>query len=135
VNSNRRFKVTHDFKKKETKDLIGFARWVVYDSEDISDELAAIINEKDFIGFIPPQNLDNEVKAWKLIKDVSLANLSQYPTTYEEDVEILKEEDIAFNKRMCVLLRKGEKNVLNYFIFCADKAVELSSLSKKDTKE
>ena len=61
-----------DFKHVQLKELVGFARWVVYDDEDISDELTQVINKEDFSGVIPAQNVNNEVQAWKLIKDVCL---------------------------------------------------------------
>ena len=41
---------------------------------------------------------------------------SKYDTTYEEDLEILKREDLTFNQRNSVLFRSGEKEILLFLI-------------------
>jgi len=84
---------------------------------------------------MPTHNLHNELLVWVFLKDLCLEKLPLYQTTLEQDIEILKQDDITFNKRNCVLIRKGEKEILHYFIFCADTAVQLSKLSKKEAKE
>jgi hypothetical protein len=72
------------------------------------------------------------LKAWKYVKAKSALYISQYPTTLDEDLELLKDETLSFNKRNCLLIRKSEKSILNYLIFCANKVAELGKLSKKD---
>jgi histone-lysine N-methyltransferase SETD3 len=49
------------------------------------------------------------------------AAYKNYPTTYEEDLEILKRDDLTKNQRNCVLLRAGEKEILLFYINIAGK--------------
>ena len=46
--------------------------------------------------------------------------LAAYPNSIEEDAEILarddKEQYLTFNQRNCVYFRKGEKEILIWFI-------------------
>jgi len=60
---------------------------------------------------------------WNSITNIIDIHLKQYPTTIEEDVSILekdsKDHALEFNHRNCVMYRKGEKVILNYFKECA----------------
>lgn len=42
--------------------------------------------------------------------------MARYPTTLQEDIDLLAKDDtentLGFNKRNCILFRKGEKEVL-----------------------
>ena len=51
--------------------------------------------------------------------------LLKYPTTYEEDLEILKDENLSFVKRNCVLFRSGEKEILIFLIKSTEKILGL----------
>ena len=75
------------------------------------------------------------MKAWKHVKTMVNKPLASYPTTFDEDVEILKKSDLKFNKKMAVIFRKNEKNLLHYFAYLADKVVQLSTLTKKEAKQ
>lgn len=57
--------------------------------------------------------------------------LAQYKTTYEEDLEILKREDLSFNERNMTLFRSGEKEILLFFINTIPKILSLFDLTFK----
>lgn len=61
--------------------------------------------------------------------------LSRYPTTLEEDMEILKRTDLTFNERNCTLFRSGEKEILVFLIEMADYVNNLLSMKFKDAKK
>lgn len=58
----------------------------------------------------------NEVKVWTSIHRLVSEYLSRFPTTLEEDLEILRDEDccnkLTSNERNCVVFRVGEKKIL-----------------------
>jgi hypothetical protein len=55
----------------------------------------------------------------------------KYPCTYEEDLEILKREDLTFNQRNSVLFRSGEKEILLFFIKMTEKILPLFDMDFK----
>jgi len=57
-----------------------------------------------------------------------------YPSTLEEDVEILKDESLTYNQRNCVLFRLGEKEILVFLIQTAKLIKELMQGSQKEAK-
>ena len=61
--------------------------------------------------------------------------MSEYPSTKEEDEEILKREDLTFNLRNCVLFRHGEKEILTFLIDMADLMEKILDLKFKDAKK
>lgn len=61
--------------------------------------------------------------------------LAAYPQTLEEDMEILKREDLTFNGRNCVLFRSGEKEILVFLIEMSDYVLKLLEMKFKDAKK
>ena len=61
--------------------------------------------------------------------------LSRYPTTLEEDIEILQRENLTFNERNCTLFRSGEKEILVFLIEMADYVLALLEMKFKDAKK
>ena len=60
--------------------------------------------------------------------------LDKYQNSYEEDLEILKDETLTFNQRNCVLFRSGEKEILLFFIHNVPKILKLFDLDFKVIK-
>lgn len=87
-----------------------------------------------FKGWLPKYDLDNEVKAWKFIKETALVQLAKYPQTLKEDNELLEKDDLTFQKRNMIFLRKKEKDLYHNMIFCAEEAVRLSTMTKKEAR-
>ena len=60
--------------------------------------------------------LKQELAAWDNLKEVIEGALSRYPTSLEEDKQILEKDDqeksLSRNIRNCVIYRKNEKIIL-----------------------
>ena len=69
------------------------------------------------LNILTPQNLENEVEAWRLMHKFSEATAAKYPQTLEEDIALLKKDEeekhLTYNQRNCLILRYEEKNILN----------------------
>ena len=57
--------------------------------------------------------------------------MNRYPTSYEEDLEILKRTDLTFNQSNSVLYRSGEKEILQFFIDTTSKFIPLLDMKWK----
>ena len=57
-------------------------------------------------------SLKNEAKALRLLMLQCARELSAYPTTIDEDAELLKQENLSDRHRMAVQIRLGEKKAL-----------------------
>jgi len=72
---------------------------------------------------------------WNYIVNLADELLSRYPTSLEEDNEILDkdqiEQHLSTNERNCIIHRKGEKVVLNFLKECADRLEEFSEMTMK----
>ena len=97
------------------------------------------IDNNKFMGYLPKYSKENELAAWKHIAKVCRAARSKYPTTYEEDVEILerdrKKKKLGVAKTNCILYRKGEKVILNYLIECAEKVERVVEMTAEEARE
>ena len=62
-------------------------------------------------------SIEDEIKALNLLKKVSIETLAKYPNSYEEDLELLKKNDLTYNERNCIILRASEKNVMIFHKF------------------
>ena len=61
--------------------------------------------------------------------------LAAYPQTLEEDMEILRRDNLTFNERNCVLFRSGEKEILVFLIEMSDYVLKLLEMKFKDAKK
>ena len=60
--------------------------------------------------------------------------MKKYPTSIEEDIELLKDESLTFNKKNCIMYRKSEKDILRYLMDCCDRVNELSKMTAKEAR-
>jgi histone-lysine N-methyltransferase SETD3 len=60
-------------------------------------------------------SVENEQKAVSLFVNACEERLADYATSLEEDERILREEKLSHNARNCVLLRRGEKQILQLY--------------------
>ena len=84
-------------------------------------------------------SVHNEVKTLSRLKEKSLTSLASYPNTLEEDNELLakdaEKQHLTFNQRNCVLFRKGEKEILNWFIELANYCIKILGMKWKEAKK
>ena len=73
---------------------------------------------------------------WQLIEQNCDLSLSKYPTSLQEDLQILQKDQkdgkLGFNKRNCVLLRKGEKEILYFLRDMAYRVFYIVRMNAKD---
>jgi len=118
------------------KNFLSWIRFVVYDGDldelylsmtDAYDEAKKAADGKkvgSIKDFVKPIDIHNEVRAWTKIFQIASDALAKYPTSLEEDLKLLADEDkldpadktLTYNTRNCVLLRVGEKKILNYLL-------------------
>ena len=84
---------------------------------------------------MPTISKRNEKKVWESIKSMCEEGLSRYPSTLEEDMEILQRDNLTFNERNCTLFRSGEKEILVFLIEMADYVLVLLEMKFKDAKK
>ena len=72
---------------------------------------------------IPMISKENEIKVLKTLKLLCRDSLYDYPTTIEEDIELLKDDKLTFNQRNCIIFRKGEKVIFKFYINFFDKVL------------
>jgi histone-lysine N-methyltransferase SETD3 len=57
--------------------------------------------------------------------------LDAYSNSYKEDIALLKQKNITWNQRNCVLLRSGEKQILLFYIDMSEKMIRLLNTTNK----
>lgn len=74
-----------------------------------------------------PFGIENETRVWKKVGMLVDEALSKYPTSYEEDLDILKEEkrSLSQNERNCVTFRSEEKKIYRFFKLCSTRFLNL----------
>ncbi len=59
-------------------------------------------------------NVDNELRMYRMLRDVIDQQLSEYPTTREHDLELWERRDqLAWRHRLALTMRLSEKNLLH----------------------
>lgn len=76
-------------------------------SKELSEADADRLGDIDF-----PVSEENEEKAWAFLQTRTALLLRAYETSEEEDIELLKKEDMNIHERLAVQLRMCEKRIL-----------------------
>jgi len=67
---------------------------------------------------------------WLLIKTAAKTALERFSTEIESDEKLLEEKKYAdINERNCIVMRLGEKKVLQWFVDMAGRAQEMLQMS------
>ena len=138
----RTFNITHQLYDANVIDLFSYLRFVCFDNEDniqlLFDETRkgqdyTYINQKAIPLFyhIEPFSIENELEVLNRLKEICQCELTNYHTSYEEDIEILNGE-LTYNQRNCIIIRMSEKEILLFYIAFCDYCKELLSLNSKD---
>jgi len=105
-----------------------FSRMATYEGKNIT---AVAINPDPF-------SLSHEIKAITFLAQVCNETLNKYPTTYEEDLNILKNKDLIstnFNYYNALILRSEEKEILRFPLellhLLQELEIELEGISEK----
>jgi len=116
------FQYFEDFAENQKKNekFLGYLRFIVYDGnlnnllQYFDPAIGDLYTCRDIRRKLrmPEVSINNERKMLERLKDIAETYLSQYPQTYEEDLVLLKDENLTFNQRNCITFRAEEKNVI-----------------------
>lgn len=74
-----------------------------------------------------------EIKVLKKLYAICKESLKRYPTTYEQDEELIQtKKSMAFNLRNCILLVMSEKSVLNFYMYMCEYCLNLFKMANND---
>ncbi|CAD8091297.1 unnamed protein product [Paramecium sonneborni] len=122
------FRLVMDTEENTVIEFMSYIRFLVINDEN---QLQLLLNQKGFLNFKPtktqPIGIYNELDMWKMIGRICKKALKQYPTTFEQDQEILKICELTTNQRNCLILRMGEKEILKFYQQFSDKMKQLLS--------
>ena len=120
-------------------DYLAHLRFIELDDISIVPQLIQTCQDEDKRSFkvtlIPPISIENERKVLQHAQAMAQKALGKYPTTLEEDTELLKSSSLTQNQRNCVLMRQGEKEILHWYLNLATKVLSLLDMPKKDVKK
>ena len=132
----RRFNLNNNFYESQIIELLSFLRFILFEGD--IDELYNAISSSDNIYneevpltfyYIQPITKELEIKVLKHLGLLCRRALGKYPTTFEEDLNLIKtKKNISFNLRNCLYLLMSEKTVLSYFIYFCEYCLELLKL-------
>ena len=59
---------------------------------------------------------NRKLKAYEYFVHLCKDSLKKFPTTLEQDIQILSNKNLSFNYKNSVIQRKGEKRLLSFYI-------------------
>lgn len=116
-----RFRVPASYASDDTRRMFSFLRLACTDELDL-----ALLRQAEWQeGEIGPISVNNEHAVLAALADACRQALGRFDTTLEHDVDLLKDPLLYGNARNCVLVRSGEKRVLQAYIDLAESVVPL----------
>jgi len=115
--ADRTFRVPANLDHKSTRKMLSLLRLTCASSED------ALPPSRDAEEEIGPVSLANETRCLLALAAACTEALRRFPTNLEEDETLLQDQALTRNSRNSILMRKGEKRVLRYFLELAEVAV------------
>mmetsp|Transcript_15397 Transcript_15397/g.15375 ORF Transcript_15397/g.15375 Transcript_15397/m.15375 type:complete len:490 (+) Transcript_15397:259-1728(+) len=138
-NSSQTFRVQADEKENIFNEFLGFLRFLELNDISILPRIMEECQEEDQPGFKPskvkPISLANERKVLQHVQKLAKSGIDLYPETLQEDAQILQREDLTENQRNCVLMRQGEKQILDWYFKFSDLALALLDMERKEVKK
>jgi histone-lysine N-methyltransferase SETD3 len=131
VTLDREFQVPATYREtsdreKKTREMFAWLRFVVA----VDSELMGMGGgERLKVEEVEPVSVRNEREVLRMVKGVAEVTLGGFDTTLEEDEELLRSGvyEMYSNERNCVVMRRGEKQVLRWYVQLADVGMELLS--------
>ena len=120
------------------EELFGYLRFIEFDDKNRLGELIQMCTATSTGPFkptaLPKISVNNEKRTLLKLKALMEARLSQYPTSLEQDMEMLKTQQLTENERNIVVLRKGEKVVLHWHLQLVETCLPLLSADIEEFK-
>jgi len=126
----RRFQIPFEHKERVTRKCVSFLR-ICYAT---LDELVPVTKLKDVVK-IEPLSIANEALVVKAIAKEAKRTLQGFDTTLEEDNKILETQKLTMNIRNCVLMRRGEKEVLHAWIDLDKTLDEVKDMDRRQLRK
>lgn len=110
----RRFQIPFDHREQVSVDCFSYLR-VVHATEE---ELASLFNASMDFKKVDPISQRNEAAVLADLAAKAQQTMAGFDTTLEEDNKILKDRanELTMNIRNCIIMRRGEKEVLQAYI-------------------
>jgi protein-histidine N-methyltransferase len=120
----REFQIPATYREAKTVALFSWVRFVNAHDEA---ELAPFFQSPNRIRKTAPVSVENEIATLRHLAVASQAVLDGFETTIEEDEKILAQPPNSLdpNYRNCVVMRRGEKQVLHWFIDLSKRCIPL----------
>lgn len=132
-NAKREFQIPGFYREKKCKEFFSFLRFI-----HAKDTEMMMISSGD--GFkldeIAPISIRNEIACLITASRVCKHHLAAFEHSLEHDLEFLASGKLKMysNERNAVIMRRGEKQVLTFFINLAKKAIKLLGMPWRDVK-
>ena len=134
-NMTRDCQIPTTYNEKKTRDAFAFLRY----AHARDAELMAMSQSNEQYQFrvedINPVSIRNEREVLGTFKAVALRVLSGFETTLAEDNQLLLRNDLTQNQRNCVIVRRGEKQVLQHYIDMCDQCTPMFDLPWSSLKK
>lgn len=131
----RDFQVPNKYKEKKVKEMFSFLRFIY-----AADSEIMLLSSTD--GFrlddIPPLSILNETKCLLAAAASANKSLKMFRDTLEHDNKLLEDRENYppfSNQRNVILMRRGEKEVLTFYVELARTCIPLFKLHWKDLKQ
>ena len=135
------FNLNINIYESQILELLSFLRFILFNGnlDDINKYNFMKTNNNDLFEnqnlsyfFIPPINKELEIQVLQKLLYLCQIELSKYPTSMEQDKQLLKvNKNINFNEKNILLLLINEKSVLKYYIHFCEYCLELIKLNNK----
>lgn len=133
ITAQREFQIPGNYREKKGKEFFSFLRFI--HAQD--SELMMISSGDGFkLDDIEPISTRNEIACLLTASRVCKKHLTAFEHSLEEDNKILESGKLKMysNERNAVIMRRGEKQVLTFFINLAKKTIPLLAMAWKDLK-
>ena len=136
----RTFKLYSNVYESELYELLSFLRFLIFEG-DFNVLMTAMNNKDDenmndtspvSFYYIEPISKELEIKVLKHLNSILREALRRYPTSLDEDKKMLKNKNISFNQRNCLLLIISEKILLIYYIYFCEYCLTLFTLTERE---
>jgi len=129
----RRFQIPFDHLEKVTAEAFSWLR--VAHADD--DEFKSLTTKGDMKEVVDAITQRNENAVLQELAKQALATLAGFTTTLEQDVKLLADADrkLTMNLRNCILMRRGEKEVLHAYVDLAEKSAMFYKLPWRDFRK
>ena len=136
----RTFKLYSNVYESELYELLSFLRFLIFEG-DFNVLMTAMNNKDDenmndtspvSFYYIEPISKELEIKVLKHLNSILREALRRYPTSLDEDKKMLKNKNISFNQRNCLLLIISEKILLIYYIYFCEYCLTLFTLTETE---